>query len=231
MSLSHRGSLEFRLDTLAEAQFIGAPLPATARAAAVRWIVGRQGQPGSYADMFAPTADDLQGIRLFTGEVVRSFAGIGHLLGEEACRVLAALPSRDRATQGALDRAVVGMAARLDEAERRGGPPGTYCCGTCTSGYWRNLANGLLPRAEARLRSGLDDLHEHRIGDGTWRRYPFFHTSLALTEIGPGLAKAELQYAAARWRRILTRLERRADDTFARRRAVIGRRLLAQSNS
>lgn len=227
----NRVSLESALATLAEAQFFETPLPAATRTEAVRWIVSRQGLPGSYAGMFAPTEDDLQGIRLFTGEAVRSRAGIGHLLSEEACRILAALPKRDRVTQSALDRAVAAMTAQLDEFERRGCLPGTYCCGTCTTGYWRNLANGLFPRADSRLRSGLDHLREQRGGDGTWRRHPFFHTSLALTEIGPELAKAELQYAAMRWRKILPRLERHTEDTFARRRAAIGRRLLAQSDS
>lgn len=231
MSPLHRVSLESALATLAEAQFFETPLAAPVRTAAVRLIAGRQGLPGSYAGMFAPTDDDLQGIRLFTGEVVRSRAGIGHLLGEEACRVLAALPKRDKATQDALDRAVAGMSVQLDEFERRGCLPGTYCCGTCTTGYWRNLANGLFPRAEARLRSGLDHLRQQRVGDGTWRRHPFFHTSLALIEIGPGLAKAELQYAAMRWRKILPRLEQRTGDIFARRRAKIGHQLLAQSDS
>jgi len=218
-------SLDSVLNAHTEAQFFDRPLPAATRAAAVRWIAARQGLPGSYAGMFAPTSEDLGGIRLFTGEAVRSRAGIGHLLGEEACRILAALPTRDRATQAALDRAVAGMSARLDEFEKRGCTPGTYCCGTCTAGYWRNLANGLLPRGDARLRSGLARLKSQRRSDGTWSRYPFFFTSLALTEIAPALAGPELRHAAARWQRILPRLSRR-NDTLSQRRAEVGRRLL-----
>jgi len=219
-------SLETVLDGLAESFFYAHPLPAARRHAAARWIAARQGLPGSYAGMFAPTAEDLGGIRLFTGEVVRSRAGIGHLLGEEACRILAALPKRDRATQAALDRAAAGMAAQLDEFERRGCTPGTYCCGTCTAGYWRNLANGLLPRADERLRSGLAQLRQQRMGDGTWSRYPFFYTSLALTEIGAKRAGAELRHAAKRWRALLPRLEK-SGAPYAARRAEVGRRLLA----
>jgi hypothetical protein len=220
-------SLESALDTLAEAQFFNRVLPAARRTAAVRWIARRQGLPGSYAGMFAPTeAERKSGIRLFTGEIVRSGAGVGHLLGEEACRVLAAVPKRDHATQAALDRAVAGMATRLEEAERDGAAAGTYCCGTCTAGYWRNLANGLLPRADERLRDGLAHLAKLRLSDGTWRRFPFFYTSLALTEIGAERAATELRHAAQRWRKLLPRLEKSAAP-FAHRRAEIGRRVLA----
>ncbi|HLP00918.1 MAG TPA: hypothetical protein VK163_02745 [Opitutaceae bacterium] len=220
-------SLESVIDALAEALFSQRPLPASVRIAAIRWIVGRQGLPGAYAGTFAPTEDDRKGgIRLFTGEVVRTGAGVGHLLGEEACRVLAALPKRDRATQAALDRAVANMTARIDESERTGAAAGTYCCGTCTVGYWRNLANGLFPRADQRLRGGLAHLATLHLADGTWRRFPFFYTSLALTEIGPARAGDELRHAAQRWRKILPRLEH-SSAPFARRRSEIGRRVLA----
>lgn len=213
------------MDSLAEALFSKTPIPAARLAAAVRWIASRQGLPGAYAGMFAPTPRDAPGIRLFTGETIRSRAGIGHLLGEEACRLLAALAPKDRQVRAALDRAVHGMAARLDEFERRGCTPGTYCCGTCTAGYWRNLANGLLPRPAERLASGLAQLRQQRAGDGTWARYPFYFTSLALTEIGPALARDEMQYAATRWRPLLPRLTR-AESPYARRRAAVGQRLL-----
>lgn len=223
-------SLSGALDTLAEALFFLRPIPVARRKAITRWISSRQGLPGAYAGMFAPTELDRQGFRLFTGEIVRSRAGTGHLLGEEACRILAALPLKDAPVQAALDRATQGMAARLDEFEHRGCLPGTYCCGTCTAGYWRNLANDLLPRANERLRSGLGQLRQHRLGDGTWRRYPFYYTSLALTEIGPERARAELIYAATHWRKILPRLQR-TENPIARRRAEVGRRLLALSET
>jgi hypothetical protein len=223
-------SLETVLDGLAEALFFQRPHPAAQRKASVRWIAARQGMPGSYAGMFAPTAQDALGIRLFTGEAVRSRAGTGHLLGEEACRVLAALALNERTVQAALARAVQGMAARLDEFEQRGCIPGTYCCGTCTAGLWRNLANGLLPRADERLRSGLAQLRRQRLGDGTWNRYPFYYTSLALTEIGIERAGPELRHAGVRWRTLLPRLEK-SGKPFASRRAEIGRRLLALSES
>ena len=226
-SLLDRHSLGSTLDSLSESLFFEENIPAAQRTAAAKWIARRQGLPGAYAGMFAPTERDARGIRLFTGEPVRSRVGIAHQLGEESCRILTALRMKDRIVQAALRRAVEGMAARLAEAGRSGFDTGVYCCGTCSAGYWRNLALHLFPRAEERLRNGLRQLKQLRRGDGTWRRFPFYYTSLALTEIGPELARAEMQYAAARWRRILPRLAA-AEDSIARRRAAVGRRLLEQ---
>lgn len=225
MPLVHPSRLATTLDALAEALFYKRQMPASERNAATKWIAGRQGLPGSYADMFAPTAQDLRGLRLFTGERVSSRAGIAHLLGEEACRVLHALPAPTASGRAALQRAITGMSERLDDAENRGYDPGLYCCGTCSAGYWRNLATGLFPRAEERLRKGLLRIKALRGDDGQWQRFPFYFTSLALIEIGPDLARDEMRHAAPRWHRLLLRIER-ADDHFARRRAEVGRRLL-----
>lgn len=223
-----RHSLGATLDALSESLFFKRRIFPAQRAAAARWIARRQGLPGAYAGMFAPTERDALGLRLFTGETVRSRVGIAHLLGEESCRVLAALQVNDANVRAALHRAVNGMAARLEEADRRGFSTGLYCCGTCAAGYWRNLALNLFPRAEERLRRGLRELRDLRCGGARWRRFPFYYTSLALTEIGPDLAKPEMQYAAARWQRILPRLAA-ARSPVALRRAAVGRRLLELS--
>jgi hypothetical protein len=122
------------------------------------------------------------------------------------------------------------MSARLEEAEKRGCSTAVYCCGTCSAGYWRNLANQLFPRAEERLHQGLAQLKQYRTNDGGWRRFPFYYTSLALVEIGPELAKVEIQYAALRWRRILPKLSR-ATNTLSQRRATVGQRLLEMSEA
>jgi len=225
MSQTASDSLSSALDSLAESLFLGRKISAARRAAAARWIADRQGLPGSYAAMFAPTARDMRGIRLFTGEAVRSRAGISHLLGEEAVRILSALRVDDRRVQDALGRAIGGMAARLEESEQRGFSTGIYCCGTCAAGYWRNLALGLFPRSLDRLRLGLEQLKQLRLADGTWCRFPFHYTSLALTEIGPDLAGAEMKHAARRWSRLLPRLGA-SSDPLSVRRAAVGKRLL-----
>jgi hypothetical protein len=228
MQLLHRENLGATLDVLSEALFFGNKISPAQRAAAAKWIAGRQGLPGAYANMFAPTDRDLRGIRLFTGELVTTRVGIAHVLGEESCRMLKLLRVPEPRVRAALARALAGMTARLELETRRGYcTGGFYCCGTCSASYWRNLALHLFPRAEERLRNGLRQLKQLRRGDGTWRRFPFYYTSLAMTEIGTELARAEMQYAAARWCRILPRLAA-AEYTIARRRAAVGQRLLEQ---
>jgi hypothetical protein len=224
MPLTSQQSLAATLEPLSENLFFRRKIPTAQRVSATECIARRQGLPGSYFGMFAPTALDAPGIRLFTGEIVRSRAGISHQLGEECCRVLALLDEKTPQVQAALDRARQGMAARLDEAEKEGTRIGTYCCGTCSAAYWRNLALGFFPRSEQRLKLGLQALKQQR-KDGQWSRFPFYFTSLALVEIGPELAGEEMRYAASRWRKLIPRLLR-SKDRYARRRAEIGRRLL-----
>jgi hypothetical protein len=227
MNYLHRNSLGLTVDAVSEALFFGERIPARQRVAAARWVAARQGLPGSYANTFAPTQKDTVGIHLFTGETIRTRVGTAHILGEECCRVLFLLNVRNRTVQEALTAAVHGLAARIDEAERRSCPPGFYCCGACSAAYWRNLAIGLLPRSEERLRLGLSELTRLRVGGGKWRRFPFFYTCLVLTEIGPHLARAEMEYAAEYWQQDLKRLSG-AKHPIARRRAAVGQRLLAQ---
>jgi hypothetical protein len=196
MNCLDRNSLYSTLDSVSEALFFHKRIPEPQRAAAAKWIASRQGLPGAYADMFAPTKQDTLGIRLFTGEPIRTRVGIAHILGEEGCRILALIHGTDEQVQVVLNRAVEGFSARLEEAERRGYSTGAYCCGNCAAAYWRNLASKLLPHAEERLRLGLNELKQARSTDGKWGRFPFYYTCLALTEIGPELAKGEMQYAA-----------------------------------
>ncbi|PTY06175.1 hypothetical protein DB347_12040 [Opitutaceae bacterium EW11] len=230
MDLNPASSLNSVLDALAEPLFFGGEIPRDQRVAAARWIAARQGLPRSYGGMFAPTDGDAKGIRLFTGEPVVSRAGIGHLLGEEACRILTVLEVKEPVVQTALHRAVGNMSELLESSEKRGYDTSMYCCGTCSSGYWRNLALGIFPRSEERLHRGLRRLKDLRNEEGRWQKFPFYHTSLALVEIGPSLAKDELRYAARTWERILPRLAR-AKDRYAQRRASVGRRLLELCSS
>jgi hypothetical protein len=225
MNCLDRNSLYSTLDSISESLFFKSHIPESQRVAAARWIASRQGLPGSYAGMFAPTEQDTLGARLFTGEAIRARARIAHVLGEEGCRILTLLNVPDERVQASLNRAVRGFVARLEAAERRGYCMGTYCCGTCSAAYWRNLAINLLPRAEERLRLGLNELKQVRSGNGKWRRFPFHYTCLALTEIAPGLAKSEMQYAALYWRNNLKKFAS-AESSVARRRAAVGQRLL-----
>jgi hypothetical protein len=66
MQLVDEGSLALTLEAVNEALFLGRRISRSARVRAATWIAKRQGLPGSYADMFAPTQQDFADARLFT---------------------------------------------------------------------------------------------------------------------------------------------------------------------
>jgi hypothetical protein len=210
-------SLASLVDSLEERRYFGKSTPHVELLAAEREIASRQGLSGSYAGMFAPTQLDFRrGIRVFTGEPVRSRAAIAHILGEECCRLLLELDVNDRVVSEALARAENGMLERLRSAEHAG----FYCCGICTASLWRHLAAGGLDRSVPRFKDGLRVLASCRNGSGRWNRFPFFYTLLALTEIGLPEARKELRQAAPAVERSLKAL-RGAGRYPRRRRAVL----------
>jgi len=225
--LIHSTSLSQTVDAVNAAVFDHQPLAAGERKQVARWIASRQGLPGAYAETFAGFAGERdKGIVLFTGERITS-ASARHIVGEEACRALRLLEVRDRVVSAALDRACEGMMRCLERAalDPRRTNPGLFCCGKCSVGLWRNLLSGGLNRREERLRRGTGHLRSMRDGNGQWRRFPFWYTVLALSEIDAPEASRELKYAAPV-------LERAAGGTghgiYARRRRELAVRALGQ---
>ena len=81
---------------------------------------------------------------------------------------------------------------------------------------------------DAALDHLLSALPKHRDGQGAWRRFPFFYTLLALSELDHPKVREELRYARGACEEKLTRLKP-GDDVAMRRIAVIGRVLEAAS--
>ena len=85
MNLLDRNSLGRTIDAVNDALFFRQCIPEPESRQVADWLAARQGLPGSYSGMFAPTASDFEkGIRLYTGERITSGAATGHILGEEA---------------------------------------------------------------------------------------------------------------------------------------------------
>ncbi len=220
-------SLAETLDAVNEAFFYERILAESKRKEVAKWIAEMRGKPGSYAGMFAPTAiDRSSGVKVFTGEMIRSGAGMGHVLGEEACRALILLGVADTTVKGALDRATDGMLRRLRQTEDAGKVHGIYCCGLCSVAYWRHVMVGGLDRNEERLAAAMEALKARRTSDGHWRRFPFYYTLLALSEMDLKPAVDEMRYAAP----VLERYVRRtiSGSRFPERRHVISERILAK---
>ena len=96
------------------------------------------------------------------------------------------------------------MASFIREIEEDlGHKAGMFCCGKCSVAYWRNLSSGCLAHSEERLTQGLKTLKSLRDGTGKWRRFPFYYTLLALSEIDLPGVKDEYKYSAKPIERML----------------------------
>jgi hypothetical protein len=227
-------SVAFTVDRVEDAVFHGRDIPASERREAARWLADRQGLPGSYRGLVAPTEDDgSRDLRVYTGERVTTRAGRAHILGEEAGRALRRLRVETKAVAKALRAGEDGMLPHLREAEarareHRGDLTGEFCCGACSVALWRHLVAGGFDRLdrEAWLAAGMRTLASLREGTG-WRRFPFHYTALLLAELDAPGADEERRHAAPRLERVVRR-SAREDDVHARRRVEIAERILSR---
>jgi hypothetical protein len=207
MKLLNNNSLAETVDAVNDALFFGKIIPQKQKAEIAEWIASRQGIKGSYWGMIAPTENDFEtGIRVFTGEPIRTGAGTSHILGEEASRLILKLSVKDKAVSEAINASNKGFETAMKRNLNMGNHEGRYCCGMCTPAYWRNLAAGGLKNQKKRLELGMKYLYKMRDGKGRWRRMPFYYTLLALSEINSPLAKEELRYAIPGLEKLLKRL-------------------------
>jgi len=219
-------SLSRTVDAVDAARFDGHSLSPSERRRVARWIAARQGLDGAYAGTFAGFPSERSaGIVLFTGERITS-ASARHILGEEASRALRWLDVRDPAVRRALASADEGLMRCLARAaaDPRSTNPGLFCCGKCSVGLWRNLLSGGLDRHDERLLRGAAHLRSMRDGEHGWRKFPFWYTVLALSEMDVNAAAAELRYAAPALERAASRAVPAAD--YPRRRHELAVRAL-----
>jgi hypothetical protein len=221
VKLIDHNSLAATLDMVNEALFYERPLSKSTRAQAAKWIAARQGMPGSYAEMFAPTERDFErGIVLFTGEKVSTRVGLSHILGQEACRTLILLDVAANDVKMALERASIGITSRMRQAvDHRAG---MYCCAKCSCSVWRHLSVGGLEKGEQMLAMGMKELKRRRDGKGRWKAFPFYYTLLVLSEIELPLSVEEMRYTAPVCERYL-RMAPKKDKISGRRRRLVKR--------
>jgi len=226
MALLDESSLAATVDAVNAAFFYGEKVTKSEKEKTARWIAGRQGLPGAYGDMFAPTQKDMaEGWRIFTGRKVGSGGGARHVLGEEACRALRLLDVPRADARKALGKATDFMAARMTgETLRRG----MFCCGRCTPSVWRHILAGMPEGGpwEEFVEASLRTLKKSRLGTGKWRFFPFHYTLLALSEMDAPAAVAEMRYAAPLCERTVARKPRPGE--YARRQWLVAERVLAK---
>ncbi len=223
VKLVNQNSLASTLDSVNEAFFYNRPLSKSEKVKVAKWIASRQGLPGSYADMFAPTARDFQSsLTLFTGEKITTRAGLSHILGQESCRILLLLDVTSADVKSALEKATAGFMERLklyivpDK--------GMYCCASCSCALWRRLSAGGIEDGERILAAGMRTLKSFRDGGGRWKRFPFYYTLLVLNEVKFPDARKEMQYAAPACERLLKRQTK--GDKIVKRRRILAEKIL-----
>jgi hypothetical protein len=195
MKLINHNKLTSTIDAVNEAFFLKRSLSKSDKNQIAKWIASRQGMPGAYANMFAPTKKDFQnGLVLFTGEKISSRVGVSHILGQESSRALLLLNVKSGGVKLALEKANAGF---LEWMKKYLMPKeGTYCCATCSCALWRHLSAGGLENGERILAAGIRTLKSLRDGKGRWKRFPFYYTLLILNEIEFPAARKEMQYSA-----------------------------------
>lgn len=237
MSLLQAESLSQTVDLVNEAMFWNRPMAKADRDRAARLIAARQGLPGAYAHTFALSDEEKrEGLRLFTGERIHS-ASMRHVIGQEACRALRWLDVP--AGREALKRASAELAKCLGPAAPTDSKPddgqehwlwpyrgGTYCCGTCSVGFWRHLTAGGYDEMEKRLQRGMKCLKACRRPGGDWRVFPLWYTLSALIEMDVKPAIEEMRYAAPQCESLLKK--RIGESPSSQRRAEVARRVLAR---
>ncbi len=190
------------------------------------FITKRQGVPGSYCNLFAPTDEELaDGYRFFTGERISTNAGMRHILGEEALRALVIMAPRTKSGKAAIDRAAEAMSQRLYESETQHGgglrDRGLYCCMRCSVALWRVYSVGVIDDAQQRLTCGLKILKSKRNDQHDWQSFPFYYTLSALIDMQHELADKELKFALPAIEKRYNRSAQNSDDVYIQRRKKI----------
>lgn len=232
-------SLALTVDAINDAFFFGRAIPAAQKREAALWLASRAGVERSYGGLPAPTDNDYaSGVKVFTGEPVKSKAALGHILGEEAMQALAALRISNKRVNDALGKSAGEFGAVVTNYDGKFGPYGMYCCGICSAAFWRNLSSGAMDDAlggaskvDHRVVAGIKLLNAHRREGGKWRRFPLWYTLYALTSLDPErlpksvrAAKSELLYAAPACERVLK--SRAPAVGYAQRRCGVAERVL-----
>ena len=225
-------SLSNTIDNVAEALLYGFDIATAEKAEIANFIATRHYFPNAYANMFAPTRNDLQrDLVLFTGEKIRTKAGKCHMIGEEASRILRKLNVFNAKIKAVLSEADEGLQERIGESLiKQQGTFGMYCCKSCSCSLWLNLASGGIRNGTKMLEAGLEYLKQQRSGNGKWNGFLYFYTLYVLNEIDLSLAKDEIQYAALGIEKKLKK-KNREDKKYALRRNFILEKIVEKANT
>lgn len=163
-----------------------------------------------------------EGLRLYTGERIRTRQAANAIFLEEGARALILI-----------DSPTVNGVIAMDTARR-------YLTGKCFTdgcfegecahaavGWLRYLSATDFPDSERRLEAGFRQVNSLRDGSGRWRGLPFYYTLLMLCEQDRPAARRELRYASPTCERLLALQP--LDELYGQRRRSILERVLCLS--
>lgn len=224
-SIPHPHSLSITLDRINERHFLGDTFDRTEAERTLDWLAGRFGDDSAYAGTFGITEQDSRSkLYTFTGERLQS-ASLRHIHAEETCRAIILLNRRvGRGQLPELESATSMLFGCFAQAHAKGRQYGTFCCGPCTVSLWRHMAVGGLGDYARYLDEGVGVLMSQRDGAGAWRRFPFYYTLLALSEVDTPNSRRAVSYALPECERRLHTIRR--NTPFGTRRYRLLSRIL-----
>jgi hypothetical protein len=232
VSLVDSSSLANTADRINHAHFFGEKITKQDAREASRWIVSRYSQdiPERIRNSAKPdprwasipksfnltAAERRKKPKTFTGEPLAN-ASLRAVHSREATRALFILG----AVLGEPSSEALSLCESVRDTANHLKTHGTplYCCGPCTASVWRLAGIGAPVAADDTLDHLLSALPKHRDPTGAWRRFPFFYTLLALSELDHPKAVAELQYALPECER--RRKTLKPDSAIAARRIAV----------
>lgn len=190
----------------------------------VNCFLSHQRRIGAHAGLFAPSDEDLAaGIRLFTGERLHTHLGPRNVLSAETVRACLLLGLQASPINGNLKQARLKLSGSCFAAQ--------YCvlgeCAHSAVGFMRLLASDSDHDAMQRLSHHIKVLSSLRNGKGGWKRFPYYYTLLALSEINLTAAVEELRYAVPMFEKSIKR-QSLLEPKFIRRRQQLLKNVLAK---
>ena len=202
----------------------GGGLPEAQRDRIVAFLLDRQVASGRDRGTFAPFPGEFErGVRLFTGERLRSRVATRNVLTLEAARILSVVASDRADVRCALSRSAIAMGHACFAV--------SHCvigeCAHSSIAYMREAACDRNGDRRRWIDKHLRVIAGQRDGTGRWRRFPFYYTLLALLEVGTPAANAEIEYACPACERVSRRLAETSE--IERRRLALVRCVLSSS--
>ncbi|MFX0061537.1 MAG: hypothetical protein ACFFC7_05065 [Candidatus Hermodarchaeota archaeon] len=214
-------SLTQILDEINEVGFYNQDISKIKLENSVKRFCKQQIKSGNNAGMFyVPENDYKIGLRLFTGEKLKTKLATRNIFGQEATRLLRLSNISTEEVQTIIEKADRWMLKSCYAAD--------YCfigeCAHSAIGFMRYLAVAEPKNTEQQLIKYIELIRKRRDGKGKWKGLPFHYTLLTLLEVNNLLVIDELRYTLPAIERSLKRTNN--NDKFSQRRRDVMKRVL-----